>query len=324
MRLLALLLALLCTTSVGARAQNALTWGPVVARAAPGCDAFTPVRGPDGRHYTSYGDCSGLTGTLPRLSMGFGRIQGGPTNISVQDLPTPDLTDVGNRDAGYKPASALIVGTRMYMWIRNYAPGGTQSRLKYSDNFMQEKSTWTWSVSLTNFGYPVFVQGLNSSYIYIVAHDNNSAYVPADRFVMIRVPKDELNDRSSYEFFNGTPTVQSWTKAYSDRRAFFTARGKCFRSGMSYDGARKRYYWWRNTGDSKTTKSFEVWSGEHPWGKWVRIYSTTEWDMSPGERGEFPVAWMGREPISAAGTLHLLFSGQDLLVVRRATVAPGF
>jgi hypothetical protein len=210
--------------------------------AAPGCDAFTPVRGPDGRHYTSYGDCSGLTGTLPRLSMGFGRIQGGPTNISVQDLPTPDLTDVGHREAGYKPASALIVGTRMYMWVRNYAPGGAQSRLKYSDNFMQAKSTWTWSVNLTNFGYPVFVQGAPGGYLYIVAYDNNSAY----------------------------------------------------------------------------------WSGEQPWGKWVRIYSTTKWDMSPGERGEFPIAWMGKEPISAAGTLHLLFSGQDELVVRRATVAPGF
>ena len=51
---------------------NAITWGPVVAIEAPGCDAFTPVLAADGHHYTSYGDCRGLNGDLPRkVSMGF-------------------------------------------------------------------------------------------------------------------------------------------------------------------------------------------------------------------------------------------------------------
>ena len=46
--------------------------------------------------------------------------------------------------------------------------------------------------------------------------------------------------------------------------------------------------------------------------------------MSPGERGEFPVQWMGSEPIDEPGTLHLLFSGNDQLTIRKATIAAGY
>ena len=164
-----------------------------------GCDAFSPVRAADGRHYTSFGDCNGLTGKQSKLSMGFGRIIGGPTNPTVQDLPTPELRDVGNGAAGRKPSSALIVGSRLYMWIRNYAPGGTQARLKYSDDFTRSdgNSNWTWApLRLTHFGYPVFVQGkTNDAYAYIIAHDNKSAYTPADRYVLMRVPRARLATR---------------------------------------------------------------------------------------------------------------------------------
>ena len=305
---------------------NAITWGPVVGIKAPGCDAFTPVRAADGHHYTSYGDCSGLNGNLPRkVSMGFGRIVGGPANPAVQDLPTPDLTDYGDRDAGMKPSSALVVGGRLYMWVRNYAPGGTQARLKYSDDFTRTSgSNWTWAPwTLTQFGYPVFVQGAPGSYHYIVAHDNNSAYKPADRFVLMRVPVGKLLERSAYRYFSGTAAAPAWTGSYTGRRPILTAPGRSYRSGVSYSKARGRYYWWRNNGDSGDTRSFEVWSAPNPWGSWRRVYYTANWDMNPGERGEFPVAWMGQEPISEQGTLHLLFSGYDRMMIRRATIAAG-
>jgi hypothetical protein len=111
------LLGVTVALSLTARGGSAdpLTWGSMVTQTANGCDAFTPVRGPDGHHYTSFGDCRGLTGQLARLSMGFGRIIGGLANARVQDLPTPGLTDYGNRDAGQKPSSALIVDGRMYV-----------------------------------------------------------------------------------------------------------------------------------------------------------------------------------------------------------------
>ena len=107
MRVVAIGLLLLATVAPAAAAENRLVWGPVVSRAAPGCDAFTPVRGPNGYHYTSFGDCAGLTGrSQQKLSMGFGRVLGGPANVTVQDLPTPDLRDYGSRDQGRRSPPA--------------------------------------------------------------------------------------------------------------------------------------------------------------------------------------------------------------------------
>ena len=304
-----------------------LTWGSVVTETALGCDAFTPVRAMDGYHYTSFGDCYGLTGKLsPKLSMEFGRIIGGPANPTVQDLLTAELRDYGNGAAGQKPSSALIVGGRVYMWVRNYASGGTQARLKYSDDFTRSSdSNWTWApMTLTRFGYPVFVQGAPSSYAYIVAHDNSSAYTPADRFILMRVARDKLASQTAPEYFSGTAAAPAWSSDYAARKPIFTAPGKCFRSGISYSQARGRYYWWQNNGDSLQTNSFEVWSGRNPWGPWTRLYYTAQWDINPGERGEFPVHWMGSEPITQPGTLYLPFSGSDRLKIRKATVAAGY
>jgi hypothetical protein len=312
---------------VGEAAADDLTWGSVLTRTASGCDAFTPVRGPDGHHYTSFGDCNGLTGKLsPKLSMGFGRIKGGPATPTVEDLPTPELRDYGNREAGQKPSSAQLVGNRLYMWVRNYASGGKQARLKYSDDFTRASgSNWTWApMILTQFGYPVFVQGAPGPYAYFIAHDNNSAYTPAGRFILMRVPSNQLSSRTTPDYYSGTAARPTWSTSYAARQPIFMAPGKCYRSGMSYNAARGRYYWWQNNGNSKETGSFEVWSGPNPWGPWTRIFFTSKWDINPGERGEFPVAWMGKEPISGPGTLHLLFSGSDRLKIRKATIAAGY
>jgi hypothetical protein len=47
------------------------------------------------------------------------------------------------------------------------------------------------------------------------------------------------------------------------------------------------------------------------------VFFTEEWDVGPGETSSFPTKWM-----SADGkTLHLVFSGDDYFVVRRATLA---
>jgi hypothetical protein len=242
----------------------------------------------------------------------------------VQDLPTPGLTDYGDRDKGRKPSSAIIVGNRMYLWIRNYGPNGTQSRLKYSDDFRDSNSTWTWApFALGNFGYPVFVQGAPGDYAYIVAHDNNSAYTPADRFVLMRAPKRSLTNNTTYEFFSGTTSNPQWAKFYTQRKPIFTDPDDCYRSGMSYNDARGRYYWWQNNGETTTTNAFSVWSAPKPWGPWKRVFATAKWDIGAGERGEFPTAWMSSDPINRPGTMHLLFSGGDRLTIRKATIAAG-
>ena len=77
---MAALVAFACGTPGLAQTSNKLSWGGVVARTASDCDAFSPVQARDGHSYTSYGDCRGLTGRLAKLSMGFGRLLGGPAS----------------------------------------------------------------------------------------------------------------------------------------------------------------------------------------------------------------------------------------------------
>ena len=50
-----------------------------------------------------------------------------------------------------------------------------------------------------------------------------------------------------------------------------------------------------------------------------RRFFTTEWDVGPGERGEFPPKWMSED----GKTMYLVFSGDDNFCVRKATLELG-
>ncbi len=263
--------------------------------------------------------------------MGFGRILGGPADARVQDLPTSRIdgsgfVDYGDRDAGRKPSSAIIIGRRMFIWVRNYGSSGTQARLKYSDNFtVSSNSTWIWApVILTNFGYPVFVQGAPGDYVYIVAHDNNSAYRPANRFVLLRVPRTRLTDRSAYQFFNGTPSNPSWGQSYAGASRSSRQRASAIGPACPTAGRASAITGGRTTAQARRPTASRSGPARSPGGHGSGSSIPSEWDINPGERGEFPVAWMGSEPIAEQGKLHLLFSGGDRLTIREATIAAGY
>ena len=168
------------------------------------------------------------------------------------------------------------------------------------------------------------------AYVYVVAADGPSAYVPADRFVLMRVPLARITQQSAYQFFSGTPSAPAWV-SYADRArrtAIFASKGRCLRNGMTYDAARGRFYWWQQipvpSEDTRFSGGFGVYSAPHPWGPWTTVFRTDHWDVGPGEKADFPSEWMGREPIGSPGTLYLLFSGDDALSVHKGTIAPGF
>ena len=203
----------------------------------------------------------------------------------------------------------LHVSGRSYVWVRNITTAGTQSRLKYTDNYNLANATWSWaSWTFTEFGYPVFVQyGKDytggGAYVYVVAHDNPSAYTAADRFVLMRVPIASILVQDAYEFFSGTASQPAWVSFANraSRTAVFTNKGRCLRNGMTHNEARGRYYWWQQIPptkfdtDSRFFGGFGVYSAPNPWGPWIPVYYTEKWDVGPGERGEFPTKWMSAE-----------------------------
>src|SRR4051812_31874229 len=84
-------------------------------------------------------------------------------------------------------------------------------------------------------------------YAYIVAADTPSAYVPGNQFVLMRVPVAHILDLTFYEFFSGTPAAPAWVgfANRASRTPIFKSNNLCMRTGMSYDAARGRFYWWQ-------------------------------------------------------------------------------
>ena len=136
-----------------------------------------------------------------------------------------------------KPSGLLYANGTLYAWIRNIKTNGTQSRLRYAtSNPLAPHSSWAWaSWTLTEFGYPVFVQGTaaygGGTYAYIVAADTPSAYVPGNHFVLMRVPVGHILDLTAYEFFSGTPASPAWVgfAERASRTAIFTSDNLCMR-----------------------------------------------------------------------------------------------
>ncbi len=161
--------------------------------------------------------------------------------------------------------------------------------------------------------------------MYIYSHDAASAYQPADRMVMARVPKNKITERSAYEFFKGLDDTGRpvWSQAVGDRGAVFTHHGRCYRSGITFNAGLKRYLWVQTVpgtqgkkADTRFEGGFGIYDAPEPWGPWTTVYFTEKWDVGPGDTASFPTKWMSTD----GKTLHLVFSGDDHFAVREASL----
>ena len=188
----------------------------------------------------------------------------------------------------------------------------------------------------TSFGAPTFLNfgrnyaGARDGYVYVYSFDSATAYEPADRMVLARVPKDRITDRDAYEFFvrrdaSGEPV---WSRDIARRGAVFVHPGQCYRSGISYNAGLKRYLWVQilpgarsrqfrtRDKDPRFRGGFGVYDAPEPWGPWTTVYFTRLWDTGPGETARFPTKWMSED----GRTLHLVFSGEDCFSARKGVL----
>jgi hypothetical protein len=306
-----------------------LTWAPkeTIVRRARGSDNWPLTWADDGHQYTAYGDGNGFEPLLKeKLSLGLARVEGGPADVGGVNLRSPTAEQRGDGPRGKKASGILTVGGVLYLLARNAG----NSQLAWSSD---HGATWTWAdwKFTTGFGCPTFLNfgrdyaGARDEFVYVYSHDHDSAYAPADRMVLARVPKDKVRDRAAYEFFrqldaDGRPV---WTRDVAERGAVFTYRSRCYRSGITYDAGLKRYLWVQivpgtqgRKADTRFEGGFGVYDAPEPWGPWTTVFFTEKWDVGPGESGSFPTKWM-----SADGrTLYLVFSGEDSFSVRQATL----
>jgi len=312
---------------------SGVKWSDNIIRLATGkngdgSDNFPVTWTDDDNLYTAYGDGYGFDPVVPnKLGLGFGRIIGDPPDIAGENIRS-DAENNGMGRSGKKASGLLMVDGILYMWARNADNDGKYCQLAWSDDHAK---TWTWCEwKFEEFGYLTFVNfGKNytgvsekyGSYVYMVTHDNPSAYEPADHFVLLRVPKDKITDHESYEFFKGLDSQNEpiWTSDITKRGAVFENSGKCLRSGISYNAGLNRFLWWQQIPDEGVDTRFKggfgIYDAPDLWGTWTTVYYTKNWDTGPGETASFPTKWMS----SDGKVCHLVFSGNDNFSVRKVT-----
>jgi CubicO group peptidase (beta-lactamase class C family) len=306
-----------------------LDWAPTntIIRRAPGSDNWPLTWADDDALYTAYGDGNGFEPfTAQKLSMGFARITGGPLDAAGTNIRSTGEAR-GDGPRGKKASGMLCVDRVLYLLARNVS----NSQLGWSADHGQ---TWTWAnwKFTTSFGCPTFLNfgknyaGARDGFVYLYSPDHDNAYEPADRMVLARVPRDQLRNRSAYEYFVRLDTQcrPVWSTDIKERGAVFIHSGRCYRSGITYNAALKRYLWVQILPQNSHPQGPQcrgglgVYDAPEPWGPWTTVYFTEGWDVAPGETGSFPAKWMSEDGRS----LTYVFSGNDSFAIRRAILMP--
>ncbi len=317
--------------------MTGVTWDPpgqtrrlaMGGRRKDGSDNWPLASAEDGHLYTAYGDGYGFEPQLDhKLSMGFGVVTGGPTDFIARNIRS-DGERLGSGKEGEKASGLTSIDGVIYILVRNADHEGRASRLGWSTDHMK---SWSWADwSFAEFGHTSFIDfgrdyaGARDGYVYITSHDNPSAYVQADHFVLGRVPKEQIGDRRAYEFFVKLDERGEavWSPSIGDRRPVFVHAGQCRRSSISYHPGLGRYLLWQQlTGEGTDTRfdgGFGLYDAFEPWGPWSTVFFTDQWDIGPGDLGHFPPKWMSDDGREA----WMVFSGSDNFCVRRAVFELG-
>jgi hypothetical protein len=305
-----------------------IEWAPPdsIVRKAKGSDNWPMTWADDGHQYTAYGDGWGFEPRVEKkLSLGLARIEGPADGFRGVNVRSKSAERIGDGKSGLKASGVLMVEGVLYMWARN----ADNAQLAWSRD---HGKTWEWAPwrMTESFGFPTFLNygknyaGARDEYVYIYSFDSDSAYQPADRMVMARVPKERITRRDAYEFFvrvDATSGEPVWSSDVSRRGAVFEHKGRCYRHGVTYNAPLKRYLWVQvfdpsGGNDSRFSGGLGVYDAPQPWGPWTTVFFTEDWDVGPGECASFPVKWMSGD----GRRMYLVFSGDDTFAVRGARV----
>lgn len=311
-----------------------LEWAPAksVVRKAKGGDNWPITWAADGGLYSTYGDGYGFRPFVKeKLSLGLVRIDGSPTDFTGVNVRVPSIEQRGQGRFGRKAWGILSVDGVIYIWLGHEDRNGGQSRLAWSRDggTTFEYADWKFEqfglIGFVNFGQDN--AGARDEYVYSFSHDGPRADGPADQFILMRVAKERVSDRSAWEFFvrRDSKGRAEWSKKVDDRGAVFKHSDACLRSGMSYNAPLRRYFWWQaipqppghaDRGDTRFDGGFGIYDAPEPWGPWTTTYFTRQWDIGPGEHGVFPTKWISPDGL----TMNLVFSGDDYFSVREANL----
>ena len=263
-------------------------------RRAPGSDNWAITWAHDGHQYAAWGDGGGFDGTNSdgRVSLGVARIEG--ASDDYQGINVWDGKDGENAaQFGGKSYGILSVGGVLYMWV---GPGSDATSYREARLCKSTDHGATWSKAEWAFTkadrlvMPTFCQfGRDYAearddfvYVYAVRLQSNPSRLNVHKpgqIDLIRVPKDHLLERASYQFYagldnNGRPT---WTGDVTARRPVCedpNGVGWCF--SVSCNAGLKRYLLCTEH-DASFQGNLGMFDAAEPWGPWTTVGYYRNW-----------------------------------------------
>ena len=274
---------------------------------AEGSDLWSITWADDDALYTGWGDGGGFGGTNSdgRVKLGVGRVAGTPENLQASNI-------FGGKNAATaaifegKPSGILSVDGTLYMgvteqdaWLRLKIGRSTDHGLTWVFNSTDWSSDAGWDFAEADgaFSDVTFLQfgqdyaGARDNYVYAYSQDKRVNAKSYD-IAMFRVPKDQIIDRSAYEYFAGLDGNNNpqWTTDISQRQAVFSdPNGVGWGSRVVYNAGLKRYLlttWHAEDG------SWGIFDAPEPWGPWTTVAYYDQWQGSTFKFGfAFPNKW---------------------------------
>lgn len=301
---------------------------------APGSDNWVVTWADDDHQYASWGDGGGFNGTNSdgRVSMGIGRIEGGRNNYQGFNVWGGKNAENPAQFKGKSYGIVSIDGV-LYMWRTGDGSDGSAFNVQNLYQSTDHSSTWVATgVSYrksdfsgsNGFFAPTFLQfgkdfqGARDDFVYIYAPENKgnnwNVQTPGE-IALIRMPKDSITVRSSYEYFegqnaNGDPL---WSSDVNDRiPVFLDAINGVMRTSVSYNAGLKRYMLITQQVDRFKSGNghIGIYDAPEPWGPWTTVLFENAWaiGLQKGSKTvywNFSNKWLGAE----GGKFVLVYTG---------------
>jgi hypothetical protein len=310
---------------------------------APGSDNWPLTWGANNHQYTSWGDGGGFGGTNTngRVSLGFARIEGTATNFSTYNIYGGVNAQCSASISG-KSYGIVDIDGILYAWI---SPGSNTQNYSEARLYRSTNLGCTWSStsvvftqsqnlilpSILQFG-PGYTNTLDD-YVYMYAtrlKTSSSLTIQAPGEVdLLRVPKNNITNLSSYQFYAGLSNNQPvWTSTIGNRQPVFrvTEGVGWAPPGVTYNPGINRYLLTVDDGtlgvNSVSGRGMGIYDAPNPWGPWTTVTHIESFNYEPTFFYHFSPKWI----YDSGRTMWLVFSGTgtyDAFLLIKTTLTTG-
>jgi len=286
----------------------------------------------DGNLYGAYGDGWGFQrGSEAKRAIGVSRITGNPDSLKGVDTWEGDAQ---GQSCCWLPWNGkswgmISVGAKLHMWFtigRPRAMGFSEARIVTSGDNGKTWSKASWAFSPGDkFLMPSFMQAgksytssdlpaeiMNYVYSYHTRYVRHPSYVQSPGMVdLVRVPKAQVANRASYEFFAGVNGAGQpiWTKDLNQRKPVLDKPYILDAPpAVSWNPHLKRFIMVMGhvTSNSAANIGVGFYEAEKPWGPWYKIKEQASFAEGTIFFYQLPTKWMNAD-LSA----WMAFTGPD-------------